>query len=178
MTKGTLSLRTQSESKLVTSRTRWSVSNWPDWTIAAYSHSNDSNLSLFDMSLTRYEEDLVDNLYDPSLRMTFLCFPSSKIPKAKEWKLIQLATASQQPWFDVPNHKLILISVFPTPWLLFGLAACIRKKSKAVVRVFQRGQQLLKVESQISGNSVKLSILYFSMAYTPQRLMKFLLSSS
>ena len=178
MTKATLSLRTQSEFKLVTSRTRWSVANWADWTIAAYSHSNDSNLSLFVMALTRYEEDVVDNLYDPSLRVTFLCFPSSKIPKAKEWKLIQLATASQQLWFDVPNHKLLLISVFPTPWLLFGLVACIREKSKAVVRVFQRGPQLLWVERQISGNTVKLFVLHFLMVHTPHRLMKFLLSSS
>ena len=168
MTKATLSFRTHSEFELVTSQ---SVANWPDWATVAYSDSNYSNLSLFDMALTRYEEDLVDNQYDPSLRMTFLCCPSSKIPKVKEWKLIQRATTSQQLRFYFPNVS-VWTSVFPTPWLLFGLPACIRENSKAVVTVFKRGPKLLKVERQTPGNTVKLSVLHFSVnaaAHSPQR---------
>ena len=66
--------------------------------------------------------------------------------------------------------------LFPFPILScslsFGLAAGIREDSKALVRGFQPGPQLVMVERQISESMVKLSVLCFLMAaadHTSQR---------
>ena len=106
--------------------------------------------------------------------MIFFCFPPLSIPKAKEWKLIQLSSTNMtMAVVCFPNVSVVsfLVPILSCS-LSFGLAAGIREDSKALVRGFQPGQQFLMVERQISESMVKLSVLRFSMpaaAHTSQR---------
>ena len=114
------------------------------------------------MALTWNEVELTDTVYNPSLRLRFFCFLSRSIPKAKEWKLIQLtwpllrfSLFSRSKRLTFPHSQYLAV-------LFFCLATGIRADSKALVRVCPPGPKPFKVERQPS-------VLH--SGHTSQRLM-------
>ena len=160
MTKAAFSSWTRSELNLVTSHTVIGCQ-----VIRLRCHTLIQKIEIFrccPMALTWNEVEFVGNVYSPSLGLWFFCVPSVTIPKAKEWKLIQLKPTNM-------TMAVILFSkckdfIFPCSQylavLFLVLAAGIGRWEQALGRVFWRGPKLINIERPISANMVKLCVLH------------------